>query len=122
MKEFSNEDLKAGMLVELKNGIIGILIPLDDRLEVYNANFEAEAEASLLSNDIFDTIKISYSIVKVYSLSNSVRRLFDTQTRQLLWEYEEPKKEMTIKEKEMTIKDIEAELGYKIKIVGNKEK
>lgn len=114
MKEFSNEDLKAGMLVELKNGIIGILIPLDDRLEVYNANFEAEAEASLLSNDIFDTIEISYSIVRVYSLSNS-SRLFDTQTRQLLWEYEEPKKEMTIK-------DIEAELGYKIKIVGNKEK
>ena len=115
MKEFSNEDLKAGMLVELKNGIIGILIPLDDRLEVYNANFEAESEARLLSNDIFDTIQISYSIVKVYSLSNSVRRLFDTQTRQLLWEYEESKREMTIEE-------IEAELGYKIKIVDNKEK
>lgn len=114
MKEFSNEDLKAGMLVELKNGIIGILIPLDDRLEVYNANFEAEAKARLLSNDIFDTIKISYSIVKVYSLSNSIR-LFDTQTRQLLWEYEEPKKEMTIEE-------TEAELGYKVKIVDNKER
>lgn len=115
MKEFSNEDLKAGMLVELKNGIIGILIPLDDRLEVYNANFEAEAKARLLSTDIFDTIKISYSIVRVYSLSNSIRRLFDTQTRQLLWEYKEAVKEMTIEE-------VEAELGYKVKIVCNKEK
>lgn len=114
MKEFSNEDLKAGMLVELKNGIIGILIPLDDRLEVYKANFEAVAEAGLLSNDISDTIKISYSIVRVYSLSNS-SRLFNTQTRQLLWEYEEAVKEMTIEE-------IEAELGYKVKIVCNKEK
>ena len=117
MKEFSNGDLKAGMLVELKNGIIGILIPLDDGLEVYDANFEAEAEARLLSNDIFDTTEISYSIVKVYSLSNSTNssRLFDTHTRQLLWEYEESKREMTIEE-------IEAELGYKINIVGNKEK
>ena len=114
MKEFSNEDLKAGMLVELKNGIIGILIPLDDRLEVYNANFEAAPDAKLLSSDISDSIDIAFSIVKVYSLSNSIR-LFDTQTRQLLWEYEEPKKEMTIEE-------IEAELGYKIKIVGNKER
>ena len=114
MKEFSNEDLKAGMLVELKNGIIGILIPLDDRLEVYNANFEAVPDAKLLSSDISDSIDIAFSIVRVYSLSNSIR-LFDTQTRQLLWEYEEPKKEMTIEE-------VEAELGYKIKIVGNKER
>ena len=114
MKEFSNEDLEAGMLVELKNGIIGILIPLDDGLEVYNANFEAATDAKLLSSDISESIDIAFSIVKVYSISNSYN-LFDIDKRYLLWEYEEPKKEMTIK-------DIEAELGYKIKIVDNKER
>lgn len=114
MKNFSNEDLKAGMLVILKNGIAGILIPVMDELEVYSKDLDAETEAYLYSSELEKgSPDERYAIVKVYGLSKNYS-LFDIFTRNLLWEYKyEPK--------ELTIEEVEKLLGYSIKIVSSKE-
>lgn len=109
MAEFTNEDLKPGMLVELNDGTQGVLIPIKDMLEVYSSSLRAMCKATLMSQDITDSLEKDYAITRVYELSTTYD-LFNTFRRDLLWEYEEPVKEMTITE-------IEAELGYKIKIV-----
>lgn len=119
MREFSNEYLKPGMFVELKNGHTGVLIPC------YNSSTNKE-QLTVVGGDklysrecvaqIYNKYEGSnYGIVKVYDLNKgNGASLFSSTQRDLLWEYEEPKKEMTIAE-------IEAKLGYKIKIVDTKE-
>lgn len=114
MKEFSNEDLKAGMLVELKNRAKGILIPVGGRLEVFRINDLEPLTDAIIYDESLESLNKQYSIVKVYGLSSDYT-LFEESYRDLLWEYKEPAKKMTIAE-------IEAELGYKIKIVDNKER
>lgn len=114
MKEFSNEYLKAGMLVELKNGTKGILIPVEQCLEVFSINDLEAVTDAIIYDESLSYWDEQYSIVKIYGLSKDYS-LFKESGRDLLWEYKEPVKEITIAE-------IEEKLGYKIKIVDNKEK
>lgn len=121
MKEFSTEDLKPGMFVELKNGYKGVLIPCyyvttsDVELCVVNGSGR---NSRVCEAGIYDgsSSYSDYDIIKVFDLNKgNDASLFSPIKRDLLWEYKEPVKEMTIAE-------IEAELGYKIKIVDNEEK
>ena len=111
-KEFTKDDLKAGMFVELKNGYKGVLIPcykqhnLDSTplFVVYHNDRLCDAE---LYSNIFD----DWGIIRVYDLSRANGGdFFSNEYRNLLWEYEE-------RVKEMTVAEIEKELGYKVKIV-----
>ena len=111
-KEFTNDDLKAGMFVELKNGYKGVLIPC-----YIFGNSDSTPLVVVYHNDrlcnveLYSNISDDWAIIRVYDLSrtNAVD-FFSNEHRDLLWEYEEPVKEMTVAE-------IEEALGYKVKIV-----
>lgn len=108
----TNADLIAGMLVELKNGRIGILIPVGKgKLEVYDEALNALSPAFLYT-DASDmrSIEKDYAIVTVYDLTyRDCYDLFDAKYRNLLWKWKGPK--------ELTVREIENILGYPIKIV-----
>ena len=110
----SDFELKAGMYVELKNGLSGILVPWKGKLEVVGKSCEEAKKISALAiARLCEDYEDAYSIVKVYSddFSNDYYDggCFSTDGRQLLYEYH--------KVKELTVAEIEALLGYKVKIV-----
>ncbi len=117
-----NSELRAGMLVELKNGEVGILIPWTRgrTLEVVgrvSGELHAIADAILRGSEEAEyRVKCNtqeYDIVKVYSeYFNNAFDALDPKGRKLLWEFSKPQ--------ELTVEQIEEILGYKIKIVGEK--
>lgn len=112
MSEF---ELKAGMYVELKNGLSGILVPWRGRLEVIGKSYAETTKFSALAEaQLYEDNKDDYSIVKVYSddFSNGHygSGCFSTDGRHLLYEFKQ-------KTKELTVAEIEELLGYKVKIV-----
>lgn len=118
-KEFSNEDLKPGMFVELKNGAKGVLIPCyyvtSNSVELCVIRGDRE-NSRICEARIYDGIRNNnnFDIIKVFDLNKgNDASLFSSINRDLLWEYEEPKREITIEE-------IETLLGYPIKIVKEK--
>jgi len=111
-----DSDLKAGMLVVLKNGYVGILLPWRDTLEVIgrrdvDEELHALADARLYNGNE-DSPFAGFAIVEVYAINfdNSLDAL-NPQGRELLWKYEKPVRELTVEQ-------IEKILGYKIRIVG----
>lgn len=100
------KDLKDGMVVECRNG---------DRYLVINDKFICN-NYWLAISQFADDLSISndkYTIDKIYQTSGySFETLFADYLLTCIWEREKPAKEMTIAE-------IEKELGYKIKVVGN---
>lgn len=110
----SDFELKAGMYVELANGLSGILVPWKGKLEVVGRSYrEATKISALAEARLYESNKDGYSIVKVYSDDFSNGHFdggcFSTDGRHLLYEYN--------KTKELTVAEIEALLGYKVKIV-----
>lgn len=119
-----DSDLKAGMLVVLKNGYVGILLPWrgkswrdnSTRLEVVGRRDTDEELHSLAHARLYDGNEDStfteFAIVEVYAINfdNSLDAL-NPQGRELLWKYEKPVRELTVEQ-------IEKILGYKIRIVG----
>lgn len=97
MKEFTEKDLKVGMLVETKCGRRAIVMPERDYLVASYADGYIE--------DI-DFTNDSFSIVKVWSESSNLN--FTDNHRTLLWER---------KEEEMTLEAVCKELGRNIKII-----
>jgi hypothetical protein len=114
----TNEDLKPGMYVKLKNGVEGVLLPWKGQLTVVGFDSERSRGAALATARIYDnkyksSTMQNYSIVSVWLdnfENNATNGCFTSCGRTKLWEYEEPVKEMTVGE-------IEDELGYRIKIV-----
>lgn len=111
---FTVEDLKAGMLVQLLDGNYGILVPtyINDRLCVIVQN-SITGRLSIGTCDLRfypeEGVNNSYSIIKVYDLSDNNKHDFmEPGNRELLWDGSK---------KEMTIEEIEKELGYSVKIV-----
>ena len=107
---FTVKDLKAGMLVEMKDKGYGILLPLKDgtlgicsiiagRLEVTTTLLRFYPEPGLIEG---------YSIIRVWGLTKGNPGLLSPKGRKLLYDYSV---------KEMTIEEIEKALGYSIKIV-----
>lgn len=112
--EFTKADLKDGMVVEFRNG---------DRHLVLNGIFMAE-DGWMPISDYQDNLinqpgmlSENYDIMKVYTSSSKIlKSYFDNWRLTLIWERkeEEPVKEMTVAE-------IEEKLGYKVKVIADKE-
>ena len=105
---FTKSDLKDGMVIEYRDG---------DRRIVLNNKFVWRRGYLDFEdfNDDFVSKGGSYEIVKVYiSSATSLDDWCKDHYLKLIWERKE---EPT--HKEMTIEEIEKELGYKIKVVGD---
>ena len=106
-KEFTKADLKDGMVVEYRDGRRAMF--LDNKLM-------ASSHYTVLSNftNTLEHVSMdSVTIVKVYQSKASIlESYFNNQYLTLIWERESVK--------EMTVAEIEKELGYKVKIVGEK--
>lgn len=109
-------DLKTGMVVETRNGEKYLVMLNTDYKDMELINFKG-GYLSLYSYNselIFTEQPFrEFDIVKAYSVENSIRWLLSNKECmefKLIWEREE--------RKEMTLEEIEKELGYKIKIVG----
>lgn len=107
---FTVKDLKAGMLVEMKDAGYGILLPfidgtlgicsmIDKRLDVATILLRFYPDPGLIDR---------YSIIRVWDLPKNGNNLLTPKDRKLLYDYSV---------KEMTIEEIEKALGYSIKIV-----
>ena len=113
-KKFTKADLKDGMVVEYRDGSLRMV--LGDKLIGYNLyasldNFTDTLE--LLDSQVFSMMTID----KVYKSTGEVlNEYFDTKKLTLIWE--RPKEEPV---KEMTVAEIEKELGYKVKVVAEKD-
>lgn len=107
-KSFTKSDLKDGMVVEYRDG---------DRRIVLNNKFVWRSGYLDFEdfNDDFVSRGGSYKIVKVYiSSATTLDDWCNDHFLELIWERkEEPA------HKEMTVEEIEKELGYKIKVVGD---
>lgn len=112
-KEFTKQDLKTGMVVELRNG--GIYYVLGDKI-IGKYGFNIINDSNYLDNMLTRNISDNeWNIVAVYSISSNCYNLdciLDKAYLNLIWERkEEPQP------KEMTVEEIEKELGYSIKVV-----
>ena len=107
------KDLKAGYVVEQRNGNLKMVMPYGDGgicIIEYNGVY-----GRLLDSSYSDDLKAigwpEFDIIKVYGYTEYAHESLRicTEDRPILWQREE--------RKEMTLAEIEAELGYKIKIV-----
>lgn len=108
----TKSDLKPFYLVECRNGY-RYIVALDETDKLMFVRNYGYMPLSDYNNDLTDIDGLAeYDITKVYGRSNNKNNAISLETanRTLLWEREE--------QKEMTLAEIEAELGYKIKIVG----
>jgi len=103
------KDLKAGMMVELRDGSRYILIPNSYGLQLINVKNATNWESSLsgFNDDLTAKIEFMKNIVKVYDLSDTSPFYFIN--RKLLWE-REPKIKLTQEEIEI-LKALKV-LGY----------
>lgn len=104
-------DLKIGYLVECRNGVKKMLMPNEYRTVLVSKD-GFYYDLNSLKDDLTTDFDEDFDIMKVYGLSKFSTEVltFDIDHRDLLWEREKSKKEMTISE-------IEKELGYSIKII-----
>ncbi len=113
-KEFTKQDLKAGMLVELRNKDLYLVVPHDEHKELILVGNGYWSTLQMYNDDLTSKININYDIVKVYSYI----RYFDFNTtgRTLLWERKEKeqirkenikKKNEMLEQREKLIKEIE---------------
>lgn len=112
-------DLKTGMVVETRNGEKYLVMLNPDCKDRELINFKGGYMPLYNYNNELMLKKFNkgFDIVKVYSVGSSICWLLGDKEQmefKLLWEREEETKEMTIAE-------IEKELGYKIKIVGDED-
>ncbi len=119
-KQFTKSDLKDGMVVENRDGERGIylngrLYHMDGFNDI-DSNWDDELK---FCERRFHRQDKHLDIVRVYAVRpcayGGVEALLsDTDNLELIWERkEEPE------HKEMTVEEIEKELGYKIKVVGD---
>lgn len=113
--QFTKADLKDGMVVETRESYNNRYLVLGDRL-VQGGNF---IYLDSCTDDLKETNNNSkFNIDKIYKPFNLCRieNIFKDSYLELIWE--RPEEET---HKEMTVEEIEKELGYKIKIVADKE-
>lgn len=108
---FTVEDLKPGMLVEMKDKVYGILLPFKgDELGICMGTGTSLSLATTRLRFYPEPGLIKgYSIIRVWDLAEDGNfNLLSPGNRELL---------LDCSKKEMTIEEIEKELGYSIKIV-----
>lgn len=109
---FTKADLKPGMVVEYRNGSKAVFI---------NGIFMEKHGWMPISDYYDDLINVRdlscsshYDICRVYnSKAFAVDNLFKPECLELIWERKEVK--------EMTVAEIEEKLGYKVKVISDKE-
>lgn len=112
-------DLKTGMVVETRNGEKYLVMLNPDCEDMELINFNGGYMPLYYYNNELIPAKLftrDFDVVKVYSVGWTIRDLLsdkECMEFKLIWKREE--------QKEMTIEEIEAELGYKIKIVGDED-
>ena len=105
---FTKEDLKVGMIVELRNGKRYLVMEKDKLLSKYGNMSLASYNNDLEFSDDVEKDE-AWDIIKVFkSNANNLNTLFQDDNLELLWEREIVK--------EMTLAEIEEQLGYKIKL------
>lgn len=109
-KEFTVDDIKAGMLVELRSGKLGIVIPNLNNLEIYIQGQNGLKAWIDVDIAFYDNDKDEYGVIKIYDLSSSCN-LFNKDRRKLLWERKS--KTLTISEAENILSE---KLGETVKI------
>lgn len=108
---FTKSDLKDGMVVEYRHGWMELVLgekTVDDRGSHSLCNFD---------NNLINKDSRESDIMRVYTVNGDITCIgciFDRACLTLIWERKE---EPT--HKEMTVEEIEKELGYKIKVVGD---
>lgn len=112
-------DLKTGMVVEIRNGEKYLVMLNPDCKDKELINFKGGyMPLSNYNNELMlKKFNKGFDIVKVYSVGSSIYWLLSDKERmefKLIWKREEETKEMTVEQ-------IEKELGYKIKIVGDRD-
>lgn len=112
---FTVKDLKAGMLVEMKDRGYGILLPFKDKDCNLGICMRTGTSLSLATTRLRFYPELGliegYSIIRVWDLAKDGQfNLLSPKGRKLLYDYFV---------KEMTIEEIEKALGYSIKIVKN---
>ena len=116
-------DLKTGMVVETRYGEKYLVMLNPDYKNMELINFKGGyMPLYYYNNELIFTeqsvlgFDVGFDVVKVYSVGWTIRDLLtdkECMEFKLIWERNEPK--------EMTIEEIEKELGYKIKIVGDED-
>ena len=100
-------DLKTGMIVRFRNGLSGLVNFNETDREIKVTN-EAYVSINAFQDDLTYNSTPIYDIMRVYNYIDEYRTAAGYEC---IWKRKEETKEMTVKE-------IEKELGYKIKIVG----
>lgn len=105
--DFTKADLKDGMVVEYRNG---------DRAMVLGDKLMRNAHYTVLNNftDTLEHLNVdNLTIIRAYqSKADILDDYFNDEYLTLVWERDSAK--------EMTVAEIEKELGYKIKVIGEK--
>jgi hypothetical protein len=109
--KFTKQNLKDGMVVKLRNGRKYFVC---DNLLMGQSSF---IDLNAFNNELEQLGSDEFDIVGVYKTKgHQFNNVFFDANLTLLWERrEEPKY------KEMTVEEIEKELGYKIKVIADKE-
>lgn len=122
------EDLKSGYVVQLRSGAVYMVARAGNFTKILtapfnwvylNSDYDNELKCTKKYGNISGNPQKQRDIVKVYGLIQGTQNYTEmfsspsTEHRELLWEGNN--------EKEMTLEEIEAELGYKVKIVGGKK-
>lgn len=109
VKDFTKADLKPGMVVELRGG--GRYLFVNDKF----ANVHEWTDSKHYNNDLTHPDYEELSIVKVYtSTGYTLGNMLSKPSLNLIWERKDDIKEMTVAE-------IEEKLGYKVKVIADKE-
>lgn len=107
-KGFTKADLKPGMVVEMRDGNRFLLI---DNTLIGSKEWDT---MNSFADDLINKLHHDCDICKVYHPKGRyVEQLLDDKYLTLIWEREEAK--------EMTVAEIEKQLGYKVKVISDKE-
>lgn len=117
-KEFKKEDLKTGMLVELRDSNSYLIVPYGNNNELILIGNDLYGELKNYNSDLTHSTYKCLDIIKVYSQNMNQWKytLLDTNGRQLLWERKEDdnkrkenikKKNEMLEQREKLIKEIE---------------
>ena len=114
---FAKDDLKAGMLVQYRNGDLRLV--MDSKKGLYLTSKDCFHHFNYYDDSLLDMEgDTELDIVKVYDLVNdsfmALDDLFKVEYRKLLWEREEPAEEPV---EEMTLEEVCKAVGKTIKVV-----
>lgn len=108
-KPFTKADLKPGMVVELCDGDRYLFV--NDKF----ANAHEWSDSKHYNNDLTHSVYDNLHIVKVYtSTGHTLGTMLNNSSLTLVWERKDDVKEMTVAE-------IEEKLGFKVKVIADKE-